>query len=212
MLDVVSRSRVPGFPVGVSALPKTTGAAVLAGVHPEPEAGAGSLEHDMDRFVDGDARAFEDLYHRLAPRLERSLRFMTGDRHLAQDLTQTTFLKVLRARDTYQRGMAVKAWVWTIARRTYLDERRRRSRNREVLVADPDPPPAEAGELASTAHLERAIAALPPAQREALVLLKVHELSADEAAAAAGTTAGAIKMRAQRAYQTLRRILSAGER
>src|SRR5688500_19487910 len=132
MLDAVPR-RVPGFAVGVSGAPRDAGAAPLvAGVPAEGGGAPGSLEHYMDRFVDGDARAFEDLYHLLAPRLERSLRFMTGDRHLAQDLTQTTFLKVLRARDTYQRGMAVKAWVWTIARRTYLDDRRRRSRKCEV--------------------------------------------------------------------------------
>ncbi len=134
---------------------------------------------------------------------------MTGDPHLADDLTQTTFLKVLRARGTYQRGMAVQAWVWTIARHAYVDERRRRSRTPELLVAEPDPPlPVEAVEVVEADRLERALHALPPAQREALLLLKVQGLSADEAAAAAGTTAGAVKMRAQRAYETLRRILS----
>jgi RNA polymerase sigma-70 factor (ECF subfamily) len=195
------------------AWPKATDPALLAGVREDagadPAADPGPLERCMERFVDGDARAFEELFQRLAPRLERSLRLLTGDPHLAEDLTQTTFLKVLRARGTYQRGMAVQAWVWTIAKHAYLDERRRRSRAPELLVAEPDPPPAaEAGDPTADDRLERALGALPPAQREALVLLKVQELTADEAAAAAGTTAGAVKMRAQRAYETLRRLLS----
>jgi RNA polymerase sigma-70 factor (ECF subfamily) len=193
----------------MSATSKATTSPFAASARADTGDDPGALERCMERFLDGDARAFEDLFERLAPRLERGLRLLTGDRHLAEDLTQTTFLKVLRARDTYQRGMAVQTWVWAIARNAYLDDRRRRARAPEVLVAEPDPPPGD--EVATRApddDLERALAALPPAQREAIVLLKVQGLSADEAAAAAGTTAGAVKMRAQRAYETLRRILS----
>lgn len=193
----------------MSAIPKAAHDAIVPGVREDGDADGGPLERAMDRFVDGDTAAFEELFQRLAPRLLRSLRIMTGDPHLAEDLMQTTFLKVVRARDSYQRGMAVEAWIWTIARHAYLDDRRRRSRGRELLVADPEPAAREvAGDVAAIDHLERALGALPPAQREAIVLLKVQELSAEEAAAAAGTTAGAVKMRAQRAYETLRRILS----
>lgn len=166
----------------------------------------------MESFLDGDLAAFEILFNRLAPRLKRSLRLMTGDPHLADDLTQVTFLKLVRARHTYTRGMSVEAWAWTIAKRVYLDDRRQRARKPEVLVADlarlasahhPDPDrPGSPSE-----RLEQALGALPAAQREALVLLKVHELSANEAAEAMGTTEGAVKMRAQRAFETLRKQL-----
>jgi RNA polymerase sigma-70 factor, ECF subfamily len=173
------------------------------------DAADGPLEERMERFLDGDTRAFEELFHMLAPRLERSLRFLSGDRHLAEDLTQTTFLKVLRARDTYQRGMAVEAWVWAIARHAFADACRQRRRRPEVLVADPEhgAPAAEPERSADAEHLAEALLELPAAQREALVLLKVQGLSAGEAAEAAGTTVGGIKMRAQRAYETLRRVL-----
>jgi RNA polymerase sigma-70 factor (ECF subfamily) len=169
-----------------------------------------SLDQCMERFLDGDARAFEELYQALAPRLVQSLRILSGDAALAEDLTQITFLKVLRASDTYRRGMSVRAWIWTIAKHTYLDERRRGFRTREIASGDLTPevePSATHPSSSRTAAVARALGALPTAQREAILLLKVHELSAKEAAAAAGTSVGAIKMRAQRAYETLRRLL-----
>src|SRR5215217_6407381 len=89
------------------------------------EKAEGFLEQQMERFLDGDASAFETIFRRLSPRVASGLRLMTGSSHLAEDLTQSTFLKVLRARDTYQRGMAVDVWVWAIARRTWIDEKRR---------------------------------------------------------------------------------------
>lgn len=165
----------------------------------------------MERFIDGDDAAFEALFQRLAPRVRQSLRFLAGDAALADDLTQVTFLKVLRASGTYRRGMSVEAWIYGIARHAYFDERRRGFRTHEVLAADPISPQV-ASELPSEPSareesLARALELLPEPQREALVLLKVYELSAKEAAAAVGTSEAAIKMRAQRGYETLRRLL-----
>jgi RNA polymerase sigma-70 factor (ECF subfamily) len=56
-------------------------------------------------------------------------------------------------------------------------------------------------------RLRRALDELPPAQKEALQLLRIRGLSPDEAAEVASTTAGAIKVRAHRAFKTLRRLL-----
>lgn len=169
------------------------------------------LKQQMDRFLEGDSAAFEIIFRRLSPRVAAGLRLMTGSAHLAEDLTQSTFLKVLRARGTYQRGMAVGVWVWAIARRTWIDEKRRLARSSEVLVG------AEPGQLApgqsgaDHGPLFAALSTLPASQREALLLLKVEGLSAAEAAAVVGTTEGAIKMRAQRGYEQLRRILESRE-
>jgi RNA polymerase sigma-70 factor (ECF subfamily) len=168
----------------------------------------GFLEQQMERFLEGDMAAFERIFRWLSPRVAAGLRLMTGSSHLAEDLTQSTFLKVLRGRDTYQRGMAVDVWVWAIARRTWIDEKRRYARRSEVLVGNeperPAPPDAE-----EAGPLFAALRALPASQREAVLLLKVEGLSAAEAAAVVGTTEGAIKMRAQRGYEQLRRSLDA---
>ncbi len=167
----------------------------------------GFLEQQMGRFVDGDSAAFEIIFRRLAPRVAAGLRLMTGSLHLAEDLTQSTFLKVLRARDTYQRGMAVDVWVWAIARRTWIDEKRRFARRSEVQIGNELSSWTQSADGPETGPLFAALRALPTLQREALLLLKLQGLTAAEAAAVVGTTEGAIKMRAQRGYEQLRRIL-----
>lgn len=174
-----------------------------------------SLEMLMEAFIDGDTRAFNRLYERLAPRVLSLLSALSGDRRLAEDLTQTTFLKIHRARDTYARGARVEPWVFAIARRTLLDERRRKKRKPEDLSADgtmPEPRNDEAPESSrldpeQERKLYARMADLPDPQREALVLLKVQGLSIAEAARLAGTTPGAMKLRAHRAYEALREAL-----
>ncbi len=177
----------------------------------------GRLEAWMTAFVDGDARAFEALYRAMAPRVRGVLRGLSGDARTADDLTQTTFLKVHRARDTWLRGAPVEPWVFAIARRTWLDHRRARRRRPEDLSHDgsmPEPSP-EPEALEGFDRLDPAVAealragldALPEAQREAIVLLKVRGLSVVDAAAVAGTTPGALKVRAHRGYEALRRAV-----
>lgn len=175
----------------------------------------------MLAFLDGEARAFEQLFRLISPRVSAALRHMCGDARLAEDLTQTVFLKLYRARAGYQRGMLVMPWVFAIARNTYLDHRRRARRRPESLSADgmlPEPEPlaeqnnASASERDEDQALLEVLKLLPPAQREVLVLLKVHGLSLAEAAALCGTSSASIKMRAHRAYRRLRAELAKEDR
>lgn len=177
-----------------------------------------SLEQRMNDFLDGDVRAFDDVFHRVAPRVVGMLRAMTGDTRLAEDLAQVTFLKVHRSRGTYQRGAPLEPWIFAIARRTFLDDRRRQKRSPVRLSDDgalpeapPEAPDGPQGFERLTDEQAQALRArlqtLPEPQREALVLLKVQGLSTAEAAAVTGTTAGAVKLRAHRAYESLRKVL-----
>ena len=148
---------------------------------------------------------------------------LLGDRAAAEDVLQQAFLKVHEARSTYVLGANPIPWIYTIAHRTCLDELRRRKRTRVKLTKDGDltsVPAADLGGAAETATegggdgeaLAAAMAALdhlPPNQREALLLTKVHGRSHAEAAMITGTTPGAIKLRAHRAYVTLRQMLGA---
>jgi RNA polymerase sigma-70 factor (ECF subfamily) len=177
----------------------------------------------MGRYCDGDVAAFHALYQATGPRLYGYLIGLIGERATAEDLLQQTFMKVHEARSVYVRGADPLPWLYTIAHRTCLDELRRRKRARvqltedgtapEMVVADLSGAP-EGGATAEADGLSKvtlaALRQLPPNQREALILTKVQGRSHQEAAAIAGTTPGAIKLRAHRAYVTLRRLL--GER
>jgi RNA polymerase sigma-70 factor, ECF subfamily len=178
----------------------------------------------MGRYCRGEAAAFQRLYALLAPRLLAYLFGLLRDKAAAEDTLQVTFLKLHEARSTYVVGANPIPWMYTIAHRTCLDEIRKRKRNRVQLTkegtlqaepaADLTGVPVEVGQD-EAARPDPAVAAgalaalhqLPENQRQALLLTKVHGRSTAEAAMIAGTTPGAIKQRAHRAYVTLRGLL-----
>jgi RNA polymerase sigma-70 factor (ECF subfamily) len=175
----------------------------------------------MQRYCDGDAGAFRELYALVAPRLLGYLLKMAREPALADDLLQQTFLKVHRARAAYVRGADPLPWIYSIAHRTFIDETRRRKRA-VVRIGEaeeiPEVPAGITGESEDrrdevhgdpelmTAALA-ALAALPVRQREAVVLTKLDGKTVAEAAEIAGTTVGAMKVRAHRGYEALRKSL-----
>lgn len=174
------------------------------------------LDRAMEQFLDGDIRGFDALYRGMAHRVRGLLRGLCGDPRLAEDLVQTTFLKVHAARDTFHRGAPVEPWVFAIARRTWLDQRRRTRRRPEDLSRDGVLPEHHEEHEAEgfarldpevIANIQRGLDALPAAQREAVMLLKMQDLSVNEAAAVAGVTPSALKVRAHRGYEALRRAV-----
>lgn len=167
----------------------------------------------------GDQRAFNELFRRLAPRINMMLLRLTNRRDVAEELTQVTFLKVHRARASYLVGAPVAPWVNAIARNVFLDSyRRSRSRRAEVLTHDgtlpearEQPPEANAFDAlgdATRGVIAETIATLPRSQREALLMLKVDGLSLREASARTGASVGAVKVRAHRAYTALREAVA----
>jgi len=176
----------------------------------------------MARYCDGDASAFRELYTLVAPRLLGYLMKMARQRALAEDLLQHTFLKVHRARSAYVRGADPVPWIYAIAHRTFLDEARKQKRA-VVRVGEGDQLPEQQADLRGDADDRRdepradpelltaaldALAELPAQQREAVVLTKLDGKSVAEAAEIAGTTVGAMKVRAHRGYEALRKLLS----
>jgi RNA polymerase sigma-70 factor (ECF subfamily) len=176
----------------------------------------------MERYVDGDARAFRELYAVVAPRLLGYLMKMAKTRALAEDLLQQTFLKVHRARAAYVRGADPVPWIYAIAHRTFIDEVRKKKRAIVNTVEGDEVPEVAAGltgeadgtreEPADPELTKAALEALedlPTGQREAVVLTKLDGKSVAEAAEIAGTTVGAMKVRAHRGYEALRKLLGA---
>jgi RNA polymerase sigma-70 factor, ECF subfamily len=178
-----------------------------------------SLEDLMDAYCkQGDRRAFDELFTRLAPKVNILLLRLSRNRELAEELTQVTFLKVHRARDTYAPGSKVFSWVMAIARNVYIDAYRKNRvlRRHELLTLEGEIP--EPGRDSSTVDLgalealsdedqqriQATIDALPDTQREALMLLKVEGLSLKQAAEITGASVTAVKVRAFRAYEALR--------
>jgi RNA polymerase sigma-70 factor (ECF subfamily) len=155
--------------------------------------------------------------------LLRYLIRLSGNLSTAEDLLQLSLLKVHKARSSYIEGAQPLPWMYTIAHRTFLDETRRRKRSRMVDVAGEVPeqsatlegrPSVEetpAPDAETLNETMAALQALPPAQRQAVVLTKLDGKTMQEAAQIAGTTIGAMKVRAHRGYAALRKSLSASK-
>jgi RNA polymerase sigma-70 factor, ECF subfamily len=176
----------------------------------------------MGRYCDGDATAFHRLYALLAPRVLAYVTGLLADRAAAEDVLQLAFMKLHDARSTYVRGANPIPWIYTIAHRTCLDEIRKRKRSRIRLTSDGDLERAPAAHITGVAEDGRqpegdpdttaaaalaALEKLPDNQRQALILTKLHGRTIVEAAMITGSTPGAIKLRAHRAYVTLRQML-----
>ena len=166
----------------------------------------------------GDREAFGAVYERLAPQVYGYLYHHTGgETHLAEDLTEEVFVKVLEKLDRYRdRGLPFGAWVFRIARNHLVDHVRRRPAQRTVPLDgrhDPAEPRAERALdlLPARIDLARALRRLSADQRAVLLLGFALGLSAAETARAMGKTEGAIKQLRTRGLRALRRHLDGPE-
>lgn len=163
----------------------------------------------MELFVQGDEKAFDALFERHAPAVRGYLLRLAGSAAAADDLTQVTFLSLVRARGRFLRGSRFKPWLYAIATNAARDSKRRRT---EQLTATGDLP-ADAGEemavrdLGMEKQVHAALAQLPDAQREAILQHRFHGISFAELAAVEGVSESAVKVRAHRGYERLRELL-----
>ena len=175
------------------------------------ELGRLTSEQLMDRYVGGDAAAFNELYSRHAGQLLGFLMSKTRQRDRAEDLLQTTFVKVHRGRGSYLSGAPLLPWLRAIARRTFYGEQRAPQTRMESLSRDGALPEAATrvprSRLELPLALRRALSELPAGYRDAILLTKLHGFTGDEAAASLQTTRTAIKLRVHRGTRMLRRSL-----
>jgi RNA polymerase sigma-70 factor (ECF subfamily) len=169
----------------------------------------------MRRVAEGSDEALDALYRRFA-RAIMGLAAHSLDRAAAEDILQDVFMAIWRKAGSFdpERG-TVRSWVMQIAHFRVLNELRRRSRQAEiepdpdgrVLAAVPDraPGPAEAAwRRHRRAIVESALGELPPAQREAVDMAFVQDLTHEEVAAALDLPLGTAKTRIRTGLQRLR--------
>jgi RNA polymerase sigma-70 factor (ECF subfamily) len=159
----------------------------------------------------GDQERYRELLLDISPMLTRFLRRWASHPQDLDDLTQETLIAVHRARHTFDPARPLEPWLFAIARHVAADHLRRQATRlaRELPVATlPEVAALDPGdEAAALRRLEGALAQLPAQQREAFELLKLEGVSIAEGAARAGTTTGALKVRAHRAYRALKAML-----
>jgi RNA polymerase sigma-70 factor (ECF subfamily) len=140
-------------------------------------------------------------------------RLTGGDRALAEDLTQETFLRLLRRIDQFQPARPFKPWLYAIAVNAARDHYKSAdARHTEALPEDydaPDPaPPADAVLVAEAwEQVAAAVRTLPLHQREVLVLRYADDLPLQDIALVLGIPIGTVKSRLSLALGRLRAAL-----
>jgi len=158
-----------------------------------------------------------DLFRRHHVAVFRYLLRRTGDRTVAEELMQETFVRVVRHGHRYDERGRERAWLFSIAYTLVANWARDRRRRPTVAPVDPQYP-AHSTDAAASLALERVLAALPELDRDVLLLRELGGLDYAEIAETIGGTVAAVRSRLHRARTAARSLLAdastavAGER
>jgi RNA polymerase sigma-70 factor (ECF subfamily) len=171
-----------------------------------------TLVEDAQR---GDGQAFGQLYDQFVSRLYSFFYHQVqGQSHLAEDLTEEVFVKVIEKLNQYQdRGLPFAAWVFRIARNHLIDYRRCQPKASMALIDECDQVPEERAErslelVLTRSELANAMSGLTEVQRQVLGLRFGQGMSMLEASQIVGRSEDAVKKLQARGLQALKRILS----
>ena len=158
----------------------------------------------MADFRRGSRAAFDELFARYREPLYGYFRRRLPDGGRAEELTQETFLAVLRATTRYQPRATVRTYLFGIAWNLVSGERRRLGRD---PLAGGDAEPAAAATPETALWVRQALTRLDEGEREILMLREYEQLSYDEISAMLRLPVNTVRSRLFRARMALRGFL-----
>ena len=170
-----------------------------------------SDEELMSEVAEGDLSAFGQLVRRHQHSAWNAAFRLVGDLHVAEDISQEAFLRILGAAHRYQPTAAFRTYLYRIVTRLCRDHHRKAS---PYPCEDPDeqahyhPSPDACVAAREERHaVQEAIASLPVKQREAIVLRYYERLSYEEIAEVTGTSRKGVERLLARGRAALTEIL-----
>ena len=174
-------------------------------------------DHELARLAaGGDAAAFEEIHNRYRRLVYGIALRMTGNTADAEDLTQESFLSLLRRIGSFRGEAAFTSWLHRLTiNQVLMHFRRRRSRPEDQTPDGAVPERGARGArdgspspVVDRIAVERAVGALPPGYRAAFILHDVEGYEHDEIARMLGCNAGTSKSQLHRARAKLRGMLA----
>jgi RNA polymerase sigma factor (sigma-70 family) len=169
------------------------------------------------RLREGDAAAFDAVHDAFQTRLFTFLLRLSRRRDVAEDLLEETWLRLVKHAHRLRPDTHLAAWLFTVARHVHVSYVRSRvledSAIAGVIALWPcsvgrSSPFEDAAANELQRRIERALASLPLASREVLLLVAVAGLNQHDAAAVCGISADAFRQRLSRARAALARRLA----
>ena len=167
----------------------------------------------MLRVKAGDERAFVELFHKHKRKIVSFSRRYLHQQARAEDAAQEVFMRIYRARESYEAKSKFTTYLYHVATNTCLNH----LRQREFLLRDKDDegesatervadtsgtsPEADLAGRELEARVNKVMSALPETQRTALLLLRSEDLSYEEIAEVMRTTVPAVKSMLNRARE-----------
>jgi len=169
-------------------------------------------ERLLEQAASGDTAAFQILYERYRDPIFRFAYRLLGSVAAAEDVAHDCFLSLIKEPRRFDSAKAsLRTYIYAAARNlaakrynSFARETNIEGLNEEPLAPDRHEPIRRVLDDELAGEVERAIASLPPLQREALVLFEYDDLSLSEIAKVVGVDSGAVKARLFRARETLR--------
>lgn len=159
----------------------------------------------MLSFKEGDVNAFEELIKKHEKSILNLVYRFLGSSNDAEDLTQEVFLRVYRAKDTWQPKAKFSTWLYRITANLCFNWRRRKT---PLSLEDISPPPASTEENVDNPEIKRevqkALLELPKNQRLALILCHYEDKSYQEISELLGYSVSSVKSLIFRARQNLK--------
>lgn len=173
------------------------------------------MENDKVKGNQSSELEMKSMYDSFYSRVFQDAFFISRDIHLAQDITQETFVKAFRQMDTLRDKEKMGAWLSTIAVRTAIDFVRKESKNKTTMYDEVVPSRRGKSEISSivedsveanliTEEITQKIMELKKEHREVLILRYVYDLAQNEIAAWTDVNIGTVKSRLHRAKRALK--------
>jgi RNA polymerase sigma-70 factor, ECF subfamily len=156
---------------------------------------------------------FHKLYIDYAKHVYRFAYWLTGDDAEAKDITSETFVRVWTA-GTNPRTESVKAYLFTISRNLFLQDRRKKNRLSTInyeMIDNTILPDKKVEIISDLKQVQKALRRLPELDRTVLILRAEEEMSYRDIAQITGHSISAIKVKVFRARAKINKFLNDGE-
>lgn len=164
----------------------------------------------MVRIQTGEQAAYREFLNGITPAIMGFIRSRIRNAATAEDIYQTVLLNIHRARHTYIPDKPIRPWLYSITRNAVYDYLRKYQSKLSLETFTGDKFDFAAAPQSSHEEqdiLNSALKQLNPSHREAVEMIKLKGLSISQAAEQCGISESAIKVRAHRGYEHLKKIL-----